>query len=311
MRAILLALLLAVMPACATEQISTPVTAFTGDDPQVELLGAVELSSKVGDVSIHGLSALAWDEDEGILYALSDRARLFHFKPQFEGERLAAVDLLASYPLRDKDGGKLKGKERDSEGMHVIDGNNGKQGDSELLISFEQQPRIHRFSIEGRRTGKIKLPKVLRKVKNYSAPNNALEAVTLHPEYGVLTIPQRPLDQGHFLHASDGRQWTYTMAPVAGNEVVSMEVMPDGSLLIMERAFAPGLFPKLSVTFREGVIEGNTLTLKTLAQLDAGSGWSLDNFEGLTRVGENRFFIVSDDNAKHYQRNLLYFFRLP
>jgi hypothetical protein len=259
-------------------------------------------------VPINGISALAWDQDEEILYAVTDRGWLHHLRPEFIDGELSEVRLLDSFQLRDKKDKKLGGKDRDSEGVHVLNGDNGKRGDSELLISFEQTPRILRFSAKGKQTGKVKLPKMLRKVGNYSAPNNALEAVTHHQEYGVLTIPQRAVKQGHFLHAVDGRRWPYSMAPVRGNEVVSLEVMENGGLLIMERAYSTGLFPKLVVTFRKGEVEADELKLTTIAQLDAADGWTLDNFEGMSRHKDGHYFIVSDNNAKVFQRNLLYYF---
>ena len=125
-----------------------------------------------------------------------------------EDGKLVAVDFLGRVRLRDTDGDKLKGKERDSEGMHVINGRNGIRGDSELLIAFEQEPRIDRFSIEGRQVGEVELPKALTNVKHYRGANHALEAVTWHPDYGVMTLPQRPQDDGHFLYTASKYYFT-------------------------------------------------------------------------------------------------------
>ena len=308
-RILSLVLLVTVAPLLSADIVSTPLTAFEGDEPVILMHGAVELASKsnAGD-RIGSLSALAWDQDEGILHAASDNAHLYHFKPVFEDGKLVAVDFLGRVRLRDTDGDKLKGKERDSEGMHVINGRNGIRGDSELLIAFEQEPRIDRFSIEGRQVGEVELPKALTNVKHYRGANHALEAVTWHPDYGVMTLPQRPQDDGHFLYTASGRKWPYEMSPLRGNEVVSLETMPDGALLIMERLFEPGFFGGGIITLRRAVIGDESLQLSNLAVLKSRDGWMLENFEGLSHHEDGRYFMISDNDDKAGRPTLLYYF---
>ncbi|HCB12317.1 MAG TPA: hypothetical protein DEP36_01915, partial [Gammaproteobacteria bacterium] len=38
--------------------------------------------------------------------------------------------------------------------------------------------------------------------------------------------------------------------------------------------------------------------------------WLLDNFEGLTRYQDQRFFMISDDNCSAWQSTLLVYFEL-
>ena len=309
LRILFLVLLIAVSPAIPADVVSTQVSAFEGDDPAIRMHGALELASKSSDGNeIGSLSALAWDQDEGILHALSDNAHLYHFKPVFEDGRLVAVEFLGRVRLRDTDGDKLKGKERDSEGMHVINGNNGVKGDSELLIAFEQKPRIDRFSVEGRQVGEVELPEALTNVRNYRGANHALESVTRHPEYGVMTLPQRPQDDGHFLYAASGRKWAYELTSLRGNEVVALETMPDGALLVMERLFEPGVFGGGIITLRRAVIGDESLQLSNLAVLKSRDGWRLENFEGLSHHEGGRYFMVSDNDDKAGRPTLLYYF---
>ena len=309
LRILFLSLLIAVSPAIPADVVSTQISAFDGEEPAIRMHAALELSHKSSDgEKIGSLSALAWDQDEGILHALSDNAHLYHFKPVFEDGGLVAVEFLRRVRLRDSDGDKLKGKERDSEGMHVINGSNGVKGDSELLVAFEQKPRIDRFSLEGRQVGEVELPEALTNVKNYRGANHALEAVTMHPDYGVMTLPQRPQDDGHFLYTASGRKWVYEMTSLRGNEVVAIETMPDGSLLIMERLFEPGVFGGGIITLRRAVIGDETLQLSNLAVLKSRDGWRLENFEGLSHHEEGRYFIVSDNDDKAGRPTLLYYF---
>lgn len=310
----LIVLLLLFPLVCLAEGISTPVTLFTGSGkPEVVPLGAVELDRVTVDgTPISGLSALAWDIDEQLLYAISDRGRIHHLRPAFRDGQLVSVELLASYKLRDQKGKPLTGRWRDAEGAYVQHADNGKRGDSELVISFERTPRVIRYAPDGRQNGRYQLPPPLKDVSNYKKPNNALEAVTRHPDKGVLTIPQKPLrvDSGYRIHALDGQSWPYVIAEEKGNEVVAMEALPDGRIIVMERAWHSVWHP-LVVTLQEVTFDGSGgADAKPLARLSSADGWALDNFEGLTRHRDNRYFIVSDDNGESYQRTLLLYFEL-
>ena len=125
-----------------------------------------------------------------------------------------------------------------------------------------------------------------------------------------LSIPQKPLkiDGGFRIHALDGGSWPYSVANETGNVVVAMEALPDGRVIVMERAWHSIWYP-LVITLKEAEFEGDEgISQRTLARLSSSDGWMLDNFEGLTRHRDNRFFIVSDDNGESYQRTLLFYF---
>jgi hypothetical protein len=47
------------------------------------------------------LSGLAWDDDDGILYAISDKGFLFHLQPMFENDVLMGLKLLKAFHLRE------------------------------------------------------------------------------------------------------------------------------------------------------------------------------------------------------------------
>ena len=139
-----------------------------------------------------------------------------------------------------------------------------------------------------------------------------LEAVTLHPEKGILTIAQRPMKgrDNQRLYALNGESWEYYMEKHKGNGVTAMEAMPDGRILFMERAWDSMLSP-LIVTLKEGrFTQEGKLELRVVASLNSAKGWALDNFEGLTRHRRERFFMVSDDNNSLMQRTLLFYFEL-
>jgi len=103
----------------------------------VQLLGALTLRQvEIDGQLVAELSALAWDEDEQILYAVSDGGRLFHLLPEFAGGVLSGVAGVAGYPLRDASGEPLRGARADSEGLALENAENGIRGDSRLVVSF-------------------------------------------------------------------------------------------------------------------------------------------------------------------------------
>jgi len=313
-RPVWMLILLLMMQLTQAENISTPTTINFGKETQgVRPLGAVKLNTKSSDdVHITGISALAWDQDEKLLYSVTDKGLLHHLHPIFDRGNLVAVDLLATYKLRNKYGKRLKGKHRDSEGAFVINADNGIPGDSELVVSFEKVPRIIRFTSQGKMIEPYSLPPILAEKRNYRTTNQMLEAVTLHPEKGILTMAQRPMKgrDNQRLYALKGESWEYYMEKHKGNGVTAMEALPDGRILFMERAWHSMLSP-LIVTLKEGrFTQEGKLELRVITSLNSSKGWALDNFEGLTRHRGERFFMVSDDNNSLLQRTLLFYFEL-
>ena len=125
----------------------------------IRLLGALKLSrDKVNDLNSRELSGVAWDEDDQILYAVSDDGHLVHLNPTFTDGFLTGVSLINAYPLRDPDGNVLEGDASDAESLALINSNNGIHGDSELVISLEFPPRIGRFRADGVFIAYIPLP---------------------------------------------------------------------------------------------------------------------------------------------------------
>lgn len=306
---ILLLLGLSACAACGSTPYELDRTAAV-QFPSLHILGTLYLNGMtVDDIQVGGLSGLGWDEDEGRLYAVADTAKLFYFIPRFKEGRLTDVEAKAAYALRGPDGSKLRGRYRDAEGLVVLNGDNGIRGDSELLISFERKPRIERYRPDGRWLARETLPEVLKDRAAYRDNNKMLEAVAWRQ--GVLTTPEWPLraepDHDLVIYGAEGERWRLKQAPARNSAVVALESLPDGSLLIMERAFTAPVF--LIITLRRFFPESGATA--TIATLNNSKGWRLDNFEGLTRYRENTFFMVSDNNFSAAQKTLLTYFELP
>ena len=130
---------------------------------RVRLLGAVELPyEQIADQPLVELSGLAWDNDDEVLYALSDHGVLFHLTPVFAAGALVDAKVTHAFPLPGSDGKRLRGRSTDSEGLAILDGRNGIKGDAVLLISFEREPRVNRYSPVGNFVERHDLPQSLR-----------------------------------------------------------------------------------------------------------------------------------------------------
>jgi len=120
------------------------------------------------------LSGLAWSEDENILYAISDHGALFHFNPEIDNKGLKNIQLIAAHPLLSKAGEDLGYPWSDSEGLHLKNGNNGRKGDDELLVSFELKPRLQWHHPDGKFIKKEALPEWLEDKSNYYKWQNSV-----------------------------------------------------------------------------------------------------------------------------------------
>lgn len=286
----------------------------------VEFRGALKLAAaRIDDLVLGGLSALAYDADERVLYALSDGGTVFSMRPEHDAQGfLADVEVLRAFALKDANGAPLRGRHADSEALALRGADNGITGDTQLLVAFERVPRVLRFTADGALLGAIALPAKLRDVGNYKTANRGLESLAWHPRHGPLTAPEQPLrgapDASVELHAlASGRHWRYPLAAEPNAGLADVVVLGDGSLLTLERGFGLFFVPFVSSLRRVRELpaaDGATLAVETVARLNTGQGWSLDNFEGLALLGPDRVVMVSDDNRRALQSTLLAEFRL-
>ncbi len=320
-------LLLFLPGGCATSSVSR-ITLFTGQELQqtgIEVRGSLNIRElEYAGELLAELSGIAWDEDESILYAVSDEGVLFHLQLQFRGDSLVDAKVTAAWPLQDEAGKRLTGKWKDSEGLAVILSNNAKLGDTQLLVAFERRPRIVRYSVQGEFLGTVDIPDELEDRKSYFKSNKALESLAIHPVYGVITSPEYPLkadaDDIISIFSQHGKIWGIRRSPIENAAVVAMEVLNDGSVLILQRAYKSPFHPLIIILSQVVLDEScemrvanrqNSLCVRVdLATLSTAKGWALDNFEGLTMYNNNAFLMVSDNNGAGIQRTLLTYFHL-
>ncbi len=307
------------LPAVGAKPVAFSSQLQNGDRiDKIRILGMLELPSfKVNGLRFAEFSDLAWDDDDGILYAVSDQGGLFGLKPVFTNNYLTDVKLLKAVALREPGSGKpLRWTRTDAEGMDILKGRNGRKHDAELVISFEREPRILRYDTDGNARSPYPLPPPLDAVRNFHGPNKALEAVCHDPDLGILTAPEFPLHPERAGHTRifdvTGKWWYYPTNPNHG--IVSMKCIGHGQVLILERDYISTL-AHTTITLKKAYLPaklapGSTLRSETLVRLDDTDGLSLDNFEGLTHHRGHRYFMVSDNNDVFVQRTLLLYFEI-
>lgn len=247
------------------------------------------------------ISALAYEKNR--LYVLSDRGYLYHLDISIKKNRIKRLKLTKALELKRKNSKRLKKKHRDSEGMVLVD--------DELYISFERKPRVDVFSLNGKKIKNYEIAEELNNIDNYQTKNKALEAIAYNKKHGIITAPEMPLlDGDNNLHVvySKNRQYKFR----AASSLSAMEFIDDNRLLTLERSF--------NVITRQRVVVLNEINLnkshngisrtRILAVMNSNNGWNLDNFEGLTKVGKNKFLMVSDDDGGYFGKTVFVLFKV-
>ena len=276
--------------------------------PGIRILDEKHLDfDTIDGVAFHELSDLTYLPERHTLYLLSDKGALFTFRARFD--RQATLSPLHGRWLTDPGGHRLTRRFHDSEGLtHDANGT--------LYASFEHVPRIAIVSPAGEVGSPLPLPKPLRSSRRYRNSNKQLEAVAWHPKYGLITAKERSpkgtkkTDQT--LYALSGRTWRFRAEDLPHNGITAIEVMDDGTLLVLERSFDKKnllITITLKKVYLDTVTNGRCRT-EILASLRSDDGWLLDNFEGLARVAPHRYVMVSDDGHNFFEKTLLIYFEV-
>ena len=268
----------------------------------IEFLDTKVLSfSKIGSERFFGISALEYDKKRKLLYMLNDRARLFTFKIDIKNKKIAALKPIGSCRLKNLYGKNFFLYQSDSEGISRI-------GDS-FYISFESRyPKVLRFK-NCKQIGSVKLPKILRSYRNYQSKNRTLESLEYNKKFGLITAPEKRLKRTkegwHSIFNSNGRVCKFKKDDKLS--LVDFESDEKGDLI--------GLFRKLDFSSLGFVVKLKKIYLKKgicktkdLATLKTSDGDSIDNYEGIVKVGRNLYLMVSDDNDKFFEKTLLTLF---
>ena len=83
-------------------------------------------------------------------------------------------------------------------------------------------------------------------------------------------------------------------------------------MLVLERSFDNIMRRRITTLSKVYLDKCNDGLCKSvvLAKLDSKKGWNIDNFEGLTKISDNQYLMVSDDNDSMFQKTLLVLFEV-
>lgn len=136
-------------------------------------------------------------------------------------------------------------------------------------------------------------------VRIYQAENAMLEALAHSQQYGLLTAAEAPLSGQmpgfHQIHAA-GQSWRFPMLDPARSRLKAMELLPDGSLVVLERARAgkgKGLLNALRRVQLNACGDEVVCAAQELLFIDRTEG--AENFEGMAYLGDMQFLLVSDN----------------
>ena len=251
----------------------------------INILDTKTLDSKIiNKLKLSELSALAFDEKN--LYALSDKGNLFRFKLDYENKKINLTKPFSVSRLKNKTNKPLKKKKSDSEGMVYIN--------DKLLISFERTPRVVFYTLDAKKINKLKINKQLLDKNNYRAKNKMLEAIAYNDKYGVLTSPELPLKQ---FSKCEHTLYTKTLRfPLkqCGN-ITALEFISEDVVLIL---------------FRNMDLAVYDLNSGYAKHIKSSGKYSNYSFEGLTKLDENLYLIVSDNDDSLTQKTLFVLFEL-
>jgi hypothetical protein len=280
---------------------------------RLEVLDNVEVPKEANGERIGELSGLAWDRDENLLYAVSDQGRIHHFVLRLDGDRIAELKPVFSSRLS-APGDRPKGLVN-AEGLDVLNGANGKPSDTELLVALEDGPAIARFTPQGEYVGLVDLPGVLTDSRSYDGKNERLEAVTAHPRHGILTAPEAPLrvrsDDDHTIFAAQGREWSFRTFQPKRSSLKAMETLPDGSLLVLERTRdEKGADPHARLRHVDLPKCSNGGACPVTDAIPSSGEVPPGNYEGMTRITDDLYLMVSDHTKRDPVSARLVLFRL-
>ncbi len=270
---------------------------------------------KIDGEKFYGISAISYDKNRDILYAISDRGRLFSLRVVTKNGKITNLKPVSGYRFKDKNGKKFFKQKSDSEGMVLVDDGDKKS----LLISYELYPKVLIFNTKGREKSikniDLNLPEKLKNIRNYQGKNSALEALTYHKKYGILTASEFPLrgqKMGyHGVYNSDGEVCKFKK-DFYDNGVTGFESMHDGNILVLQRSISIQNF-SFDITLKKVYLEDKkdgVCRSKNLAVFKSLDGWSLDNFEGISHYRDNIYFMISDDNGNMFQKTILTMFKI-
>jgi uncharacterized protein YjiK len=257
-------------------------------------------------IPFEGLSDLSYDKKRHMLYMIGDRGYLYSFYAKFN-KKIEKLNYLNAFHIKAPNNKTIH---PDIEGLT----HNSK---GQLISSFEREPRVKQITTNGRLKSNYKIPKKLRKRSIYKSRNKMFEGVAYHKKYGILVAVEYPINRKkntrQTIYSLKGKEWHFRAESYKNSAVTAIEVMDDGNILVLERAYS-GLSNPMYITLKKVYLnrcdKRNHCKSEVLSRFSSADNWGYVNFEGLAKVGKNRFVMVSDNNGHLFLPTVLTYFKV-
>ena len=264
-----------------------------GPEPGAQLVSVYRWQIPAGWFG--GFSGLELSPDGTRMVAMSDRGLFVQARLVRDNGTITDVTDVVQKRILNEQGHFAHGTgQRDSEGLAQLP--NG-----ELIVSFEGDHRVERFSRPGASAQHMPWARALSDMK----PNGGFEALAVDAAGRLYAFPEAPIGPPDRLHGYrlEGDTWRQRFVVKRDKQFqpVGADFGPDGRLYLLERGFN-GLGFRMRV--RSFAVSGNALTDEKLL-VRKGIGTS-DNLEALSvwrdSQGKIRLTMISDDNFRLLQR---------
>jgi hypothetical protein len=252
--------------------------------------------------SFVGLSGLELSDDGHRFYAISDRGWLLKGHFAREDGRIVDVTLDALHPILGQDGlpvaARRIGDWSDAEGLAMAP-------DGRYWISFERWARVAGYQAPDRPADWIRDHPDFA---NYP-DNRQLEALALHPDGTLYTLPERPRDGLFPIYRLVRNTWEIAdhIHPQDGFAIVGADFDSLGQLYLLERKLLFGLW------WQNRVRRLDVATPESIETLWTSSAGVFDNLEGIALWQDPtglRLTLISDNNGASSEPTQFVEFRL-
>lgn len=236
--------------------------------------------------TIKEASDLAFNEETHKLYIVGDNGDLYVYDVSFNGD---AIDL--KYQNEYKINHPTENFSIDSEGLTI-------NAQEEMIVSFEGEPRISDITTEGELGESYTLPEKLNDNTVYTESNAMFEALAWHEQHGILIAAEFPINgqekTEQTIYALDGTEWHFKAEEYENSAITAIEVMDDDNLLVLERSYKDSTIPSFYITVKKLYLDDCDAERVCKTQKLYSERLYLKNYEGLTKVGGNRYLMATD-----------------
>ena len=273
----------------------------------IMLAGAVKINpGNDANKKAREMSGIAWDNDEQILYGISDDGYIVHMRLKLSAKNfLEDVEIIATYRLKDENGKEKKEQETDAEGITLDNADNNIKGDTAIVLVLDNPARAEQYSTTGMFTGPVTLHDNL--VKLSEDPAFQINAVAGNNETGYMFLTkERQGYKDHLLYIGTESEHPVALNNNASINIVGADHVTNKGLYILDREYKSMLQPVIYCVRKITDFK----RVENIACFNTRDGWNLDNFEAIAHYRDNYFLLMSDDEENFFQKTLLVMFKI-